>query len=127
MLEVSEIVKSNVQWPTDTPRNSFIPDFLLSGLIVQPNKKYSKTVSMPFHVSQAVLDVSTATGDADVQLILKSDQVDYILCSLNKTGRVQTQLDLNFSEGDEISFRSVGKCWKKTTNVWNGNFDGILV
>jgi len=78
------------------------------GLVVQPNKKYSKTVSTPFHVSQAVLDVTTVTGDADVQLILKSDKVDYILCILRKSETVQVPLDLIFSEGDEISFRSVG-------------------
>jgi len=77
------------------------------GLICQPNKKYSKTVSTAFHVSQAVLDVNTITGDTDVQLILKSDKVDYILCILRKE-TVQVPLDLIFSEGDDISFRSVG-------------------
>lgn len=78
------------------------------GLVVQPNKKYSKTVSTAFHVSQAVLDVNSTPGDGDVQLILKSDKVDYILCTLNKGERVQMPLNLVFSEGDEISFRSVG-------------------
>ncbi len=79
--------------------------------MVQPNKKYSKTVSTPFHVSQAVLDTNSISGDQDVQLILKSDKVDYILCILKKSGTVQVPLDLIFSEGDEISFRSVGKCF----------------
>lgn len=78
------------------------------GLVVQPNKKYSKTVSTPFHVSQAVLDVTSAISDTDVQLILKSDKVDYVLCVLRKSGTVQVPLDLIFSEGDDISFRSVG-------------------
>ncbi|KAG4075722.1 hypothetical protein HA402_003547 [Bradysia odoriphaga] len=78
------------------------------GLVVQPNKKYSKTVSTPFHVSQAVLDITNTPGDSDVQLILKSDKVDYILCILNKAERVQMPLNLIFSEGDEISFRSIG-------------------
>jgi len=76
------------------------------GLVVQPNKKYSKTVSTPFHVSQAVLE--TTDCEKDVQLILKSDKVDYILCILRKSDLVQVPLDLIFSEGDEISFRSVG-------------------
>jgi len=65
-------------------------------------------VSTAFHVSQAVLDVNSTTGDTDVQLILKSDKVDYILCILKKSETVQVPLDLIFSEGDEISFRSVG-------------------
>lgn len=78
------------------------------GLIVQPNKKYSKTVSTPFHISQAVLDVNNTPGDGDVQLILKSDKVDYILCILKKNERTQVPLNLIFSTGDEISFRSVG-------------------
>ncbi|KAJ6638904.1 46 kDa FK506-binding nuclear protein [Pseudolycoriella hygida] len=77
------------------------------GLIVQPNKKYSKTVSTPFHVSQAVLDINSTT-DSDVQLILKSDELEYILCILNKSKTAQVPLDLIFSEGDNISFRSVG-------------------
>lgn len=58
-------------------------------------------------MSQAVLDLSTATGE-EVQLILKSDKVDYILCILRKPQILQVPLDLNFSEGDEISFRTVG-------------------
>lgn len=78
------------------------------GLIVQPNKKYSKTVSTPFHVSQAVLDTTTISDNEFVQLILKSDKVDYILCTLRKSDTVQVPLDLIFSAGDEISFRSVG-------------------
>lgn len=61
------------------------------------------------------MDVNSTPGDADVQLILKSDKVDYILCTLNKGDRVQMPLNLVFSEGDEISFRSVGKFSKQTT------------
>jgi len=80
------------------------------GLVVQPNKKYSKTVSTPFHVSQACLDISSLpSSDNDVQLVLKSDKVDYILCILSKkSGVCQVPLNLIFSEGDEISFRSIG-------------------
>lgn len=70
-------------------------------------------MSTPFHVSQAVLDVTSTTGDSDVQLILKSDKVDYMLCILQKSGTVQVPLDLIFSEGDDISFRSVGKFCKQ--------------
>jgi len=77
------------------------------GLIVQPNKKYSKTVNQPFHVSQAVLDLNSNT-ESDVQLIVKSDELEYILCVLNKSKTVQVPLDLIFSKGDNIAFRSVG-------------------
>lgn len=68
-------------------------------------------------MSQAVLDVTSTTGDGDVQLILKSDKVDYILCILRKSETVQVPLDLIFSEGDDISFRSVGKCFVADADV----------
>ncbi|KAG4078812.1 hypothetical protein HA402_015402 [Bradysia odoriphaga] len=62
---------------------------------------------------QAVLDVTTTTRNKDVQLFLSSTKydnivtVDYILCILKKSGSVQVPLNLIFSEGDDISFRSV--------------------
>ncbi|KAG4075410.1 hypothetical protein HA402_015063 [Bradysia odoriphaga] len=87
------------------------------GLIVKSNRKYSQKVVRPFHLSQAVLDVTTTTGNRDVRLFLSSTKCDdsgnivtddYILCILKKSGSVQVPLNLIFSEGDDISFRSVG-------------------
>ncbi|XP_037050328.1 39 kDa FK506-binding nuclear protein-like [Bradysia coprophila] len=87
------------------------------GLKVEPNRSYSQKVIQPFHLSQAVLDVNIPTANKDVQLILSSTNcengdnihtVDYILCVLKMSRTVQVPLNLIFSAGDDITFRSVG-------------------
>jgi len=79
------------------------------GLIVQPNKKYSQTVSKPFHVTHAVLDTSSpSTGDNGIHLVLTNEGVSYIICILNKSGAVQVPLNIYFSEGDDIAFLAAG-------------------
>lgn len=60
-------------------------------------------------MSQATLDTSQSTSDADVQVVLASENENYILCTLSKKRDVlQVPLDLVFSEGDEIAFSCVG-------------------
>lgn len=78
------------------------------GLVLKANKRYSQTVTKTFHLSQATLDVANSTSDADVQVMLASDNQNYILCTLNKNKILQVPLDLVFSEGDDISFSCVG-------------------
>ncbi|CAD7084269.1 unnamed protein product [Hermetia illucens] len=77
------------------------------GLSLKANKKYTQTISKPFHVSQAALDI-TNSSDEPVQVILTWDKSNYILCTLRKGKTEQVPLDLNFSEGDEISFTAQG-------------------
>ncbi|XP_037048161.1 39 kDa FK506-binding nuclear protein-like [Bradysia coprophila] len=92
---------------------------MLWGLKVEPSKSYSQKVIQPFHLSQAVLDINipTANSHSDVQLILSrvncenGDNIvteDFILCVLKRSRTVQVPLNLIFSEGDDITFRSVG-------------------
>lgn len=98
---------------SSTKKLHLVASISFLGLIVQPNRRYSKIVDLAFHVSTAVLDISSAHDDTEVQLILRSDNVDYILCILRRSGTVQVPLDLMFSHGDEIAFRSIGKSEKK--------------
>lgn len=78
------------------------------GLIVYTNKKYSSTVGTPFHVSQAVLDTSSVADNTEVRLFLECRGETILLCNLRKPDIAQATLNLNFSEGDVITFGSVG-------------------
>lgn len=77
------------------------------GLVLKANRKYTQTIKKGFHLSQAALDV-TGGSDEPVQLVLSSEGHNYILCTLRKNKIEQVALDLNFAEGDEISFTSQG-------------------
>jgi FK506-binding nuclear protein len=59
-------------------------------------------------VSCAALDQSTVTSTEDVQVMLVSDENAYLLCTLRKGAICQVPLDLNFAEGDKISFSTKG-------------------
>lgn len=74
---------------------------------MKANKKYSQTVQKAFHLSQAALDLSKC-GDADVQVMLTSEDSTYLLCTLGKK-TPQVALDLNFDEGDQISLSTKGE------------------
>ena len=41
--------------------------FFFSGLIIEPGKRYSKVVDVPFHITAAVLDtISTSSGEDNI-------------------------------------------------------------
>lgn len=77
------------------------------GLIMEPGKKYSQTVQKSFHISHAALDLDTAANDP-VQVLLGFDNRNYLICTLQKGKWIQAQLDLNFREGDTVSFATNG-------------------
>uniref|UniRef100_A0A182JPI0 FK506-binding protein n=1 Tax=Anopheles christyi TaxID=43041 RepID=A0A182JPI0_9DIPT len=76
------------------------------GLILKPGKKYSKVVEQDFHLTHAALDLSDSSGD--VQVMLTSENITYLLCTLNKS-IPQVVLDQEFATGDEISFATKGQ------------------
>uniref|UniRef100_A0A182PQF8 FK506-binding protein n=1 Tax=Anopheles epiroticus TaxID=199890 RepID=A0A182PQF8_9DIPT len=76
------------------------------GLILKPGKKYSKVVEQDFHLTHAALDLSESNGD--VQVMLTSENITYLLCTLNKS-IPQVVLDQEFATGDEISFATKGQ------------------
>lgn len=97
------------------------------GLVLKANKKYSQTVQKAFHLSQAALDLSKC-GDADVQVMLTSEESTYLLCTLGKKNP-QVALDLNFDEGDQISLSTKGEGVVHLTGYLLPNeddlFDGV--
>lgn len=77
------------------------------GLLLKANKKYTQTISKAIHLSQAALDINNSS-DEPVRVVLTSEKHNYILCTLRKNKTEQIALDLNFAEGEEISFTSEG-------------------
>ncbi|XP_052866036.1 46 kDa FK506-binding nuclear protein-like [Anopheles cruzii] len=76
------------------------------GLIMKEGKKYSKVVEKDFQLSNAALDLNGVTGD--VQVLLGTENVTYLLCTLNKQ-IPQVHLDKHFEIGEEICFSIKGK------------------
>lgn len=66
-------------------------------------------MSQAFHVSTAALDTAQVKGNEDIQVLLTSDNNTFLLCTLNKERIPQCPLDLNFAEGDKISFSIKGE------------------
>ncbi|XP_050074934.1 46 kDa FK506-binding nuclear protein [Anopheles maculipalpis] len=75
------------------------------GLILKPGKKYYNVLEQDFHLTHAALDLSDSSGD--VQVMLTTENITYLLCTLNKT-IPQAVLDQEFAIGDKISFATKG-------------------
>jgi hypothetical protein len=56
----------------------------------------------------ACLEPTTA-DDKNIYMVLGFQNNEFILCTLNKHGVTQTQLDLNFQSGDKIAFMLSGR------------------
>uniref|UniRef100_A0A182SEJ0 peptidylprolyl isomerase n=1 Tax=Anopheles maculatus TaxID=74869 RepID=A0A182SEJ0_9DIPT len=76
------------------------------GLILKPGKKYYKELEQDFHLTHAALDLADSNGD--VQVMLTTENITYLLCTLNKT-IPQAVLDQEFAIGDKISFATKGQ------------------
>ncbi|XP_071499273.1 46 kDa FK506-binding nuclear protein-like [Diadema antillarum] len=82
------------------------------GLTIEPGKHYSQTVEQSFHVSMAALDTREKSGIT--QLLVRHEKAEFLLCTLIYGDKhpfpcFQQQLNLNLSEGSEISFYTEGK------------------
>jgi len=77
------------------------------GLNLKPNRKYTQTTSKSFHISQAALDADSAQSGAN-QIYISCENQKFLICTLRKDVCEQVMLDLNFAEGDEICFQSLG-------------------
>jgi len=80
------------------------------GITLETGKKYTQTVKTAFHVSMAALEPQTG-GDKhqNVGLMLEHDKAEFLLCNLNLSKNQQQQLDLEFTEGEDITFFLSGK------------------
>lgn len=73
------------------------------GLIMEPHKQYDQEIKTPFHLSMASLDMQVA-DDTPAQIMIKKDNVNYLLCTLKKNKVWQVPLDLNFEKGHKVTF-----------------------
>jgi len=86
------------------------------GLTLFPEKTYTQTVESSFKLSMAALDETTKPGRSSVRVTV--DNKTFVLCSLI-SGKVEQQnLDLVFTEGEEITFSVSGD----NTVHLSGNF-----
>lgn len=85
----------------------FIKHYL--GLNLKPNRKYTQKTSKPFHISLASLDTDSVSDEGANQIFINHDNQKFLICTLRKGNCEQVMLDLNFGEGDEICFQSIGK------------------
>lgn len=76
---------------------------------MKANKKYTQTVKKAFHLSTASLDTSSVKAGDDIQVLVNSDDNNFLLCTLNKDRVPQWSLDLNFAEGDKLTFSIKGE------------------
>ena len=74
------------------------------GLKLFSGKKYKSIVEKSFHVSRAVVELSTLNDVPDVSLEVHVvlHNIDYIVCILSSS-TPQTPLDLEISEGEEMT------------------------
>ncbi|XP_017479452.1 PREDICTED: 39 kDa FK506-binding nuclear protein [Rhagoletis zephyria] len=78
------------------------------GLNLKPNRKYTQTTSKPFHISLASLDTDSVSDGGANQIYINHDNQKFLICTLRNGSCEQVMLDLNFGEGDEICFQSIG-------------------
>ncbi|XP_013410702.1 46 kDa FK506-binding nuclear protein isoform X2 [Lingula anatina] len=81
------------------------------GVILDGGKCYSQTVEHSFHISMAALEpASTAEiitqGDKNpkVSVMIQHEKAEFLLCTLDHKHTYQQSLDLNFTEGEEVTF-----------------------
>lgn len=76
------------------------------GVTILGGRRYTQTVEKSYHISKAVLDVPVdgkVTGKR-VQLMLEHNKSQYLLCNLDSDKTNQVDLDLIFTEGEEVTF-----------------------
>ncbi|XP_072038641.1 uncharacterized protein [Amphiura filiformis] len=85
------------------------------GLTIEPGKHYTQTVEESFHVSMAAMEtrdhVAESGGEKTgvVQVIVKHEKAEFLVCSLFYGTVFQQPLDLNFTEGEEVTFFTEGR------------------
>ncbi|KAL1914845.1 uncharacterized protein VTP21DRAFT_7937 [Calcarisporiella thermophila] len=78
------------------------------GLLVEAGKTYRQVVEVPFRVSMASYGEEVKGKRSCVKV--KVDESEYVLCCLVPGSHEQQQLDITFSEGEEIIFSVSGDC-----------------
>ncbi|KAL3865719.1 hypothetical protein ACJMK2_043079, partial [Sinanodonta woodiana] len=79
------------------------------GVTIDGGKRYTQTVERSFHISMAALEAvpegnSSSKHLSQVSVMINHDKAEFLLCTLNHKHLLQQTLDLNFTEGEEVTF-----------------------
>lgn len=77
------------------------------GLTIESGKHYSQSVEDSFHVSMAALELDDdykSKSRPPIRVMVQHDKKDFLLCSLLYGTLIQQQLDLDFTEGEQVTF-----------------------
>ncbi|XP_037512641.1 46 kDa FK506-binding nuclear protein [Rhipicephalus sanguineus] len=72
------------------------------GVTLESGKRYSQVVDMSYHLSMAALEPKA--GGEPVMVMLEHGKAEFLLCTLDQAHARQVALDLNFVEGEEVTF-----------------------
>ncbi|KAJ8039812.1 46 kDa FK506-binding nuclear protein [Holothuria leucospilota] len=78
-----------------------------AGLTIESGKHYSQSVEDSFHVSMAALELDDdykSKSRPPIRVMVQHDKKDFLLCSLLYGTLIQQQLDLDFTEGEQVTF-----------------------
>ncbi|XP_074650045.1 46 kDa FK506-binding nuclear protein-like [Tubulanus polymorphus] len=77
------------------------------GLTLDGGKRYSQTVEYSYHISMAALEYDPDMKGA-VSVMIQHEKAEFLLCTLQHGKLQQQTLDLNFTEGEEVTFFTKG-------------------
>uniref|UniRef100_A0A1E1XI77 FK506-binding protein n=1 Tax=Amblyomma aureolatum TaxID=187763 RepID=A0A1E1XI77_9ACAR len=77
------------------------------GVTLESGKRYSQVVDTSYHLSMAALE--PRQGGEPVMVMLEHGKAEFLLCTLDQGNSRQVPLDLNFVEGEEVTFFLNGK------------------
>ncbi|KAI9480186.1 peptidylprolyl isomerase fpr3 [Coemansia sp. RSA 990] len=77
------------------------------GLKIEPGKTYSQTVDASFRLSNAALGLELKDKKR-TSVVLTIDNMNFVLCSLTPGSIEQQSLDICLTEGEDITFETVG-------------------
>ncbi|XP_046581557.1 46 kDa FK506-binding nuclear protein-like [Haliotis rubra] len=77
------------------------------GVTLDGGKRYTQTVERSFHISMAALESGTdtpKTKEKHVAVMIQHEKAEFVMCTLEFGRLYQQPLDLNFTEGEEVTF-----------------------
>jgi len=77
------------------------------GVTILGGRRYTQTVERSYHISKAVLEIPVDGKDTKqkrVQVMLEQNKSQYLLCNLDTDKNIQVDLDLIFTEGEDVTF-----------------------
>ncbi|XP_067667280.1 46 kDa FK506-binding nuclear protein-like [Haliotis asinina] len=77
------------------------------GVTLDGGKRYTQTVERSFHISMAALESGTdapKTKEKHVSVMIQHEKAEFVMCTLEFGRLYQQPLDLNFTEGEEVTF-----------------------